>query len=153
MNRQLAYIQNYTEGSKYQNHKDFSTKDIARLVRQEVRKTYPAKMGYKISVQYDSFANWSSIDIRVKGVPFQLYNKEYAVLAMAGRWEEIQDKRLGEYTQEGERFIKTLEKIAGQYNYSDCDGMIDYFDVNYWSSVVIDWEAREMLMDKSVEVF
>lgn len=162
MNTESAYTQNYTEGKKYQDYKNLSTTEVAKLVRKEIREKYPAKKGWRISVTRDYFSMGSSIDISVKDAPIQLYNKEFASMAQAGKWEEIRNRQypsvhpddsLKEMTPEGELLLDTLKRIAEQYNYNDCDGMIDYFNVNFWVNVGVHWEERDRLRDKSIEQF
>lgn len=173
MNKENAYTQMYTEGKKYQDNKNLTTTEIAKLVRKEVRAKYPKKQGYSISVTCDYFSMGSSIDISIKDVPFQAFNEEYAKYYIAKDWNSISEqftnpqKRSHEpntngsinhwdfynkqiRTPEMDALTDDLKHIVEQYNFSDCDGMIDYFHVNYWADVSIHWEYKDMLVEKSI---
>lgn len=135
MNKELAYTQNYSEGEKYQDNKNLSTKDIAKLVRQEINKKYKKADGYKISVRCDYFAGGSAINVIVYKVPFAPYHYEYANYVISNGYSYRNDRQLPLYNEKMRAFIDELDRIVDQYNYSDCDGMIDYFNVNYYSNV------------------
>ena len=134
MTRQF-YTQQGWEGKEYT--RNLSTTAIAKLVRTEARKKYPSTKGYKISVTREYFSMGSSITVKVRKTPFPLYE-----LGEVRELVPMSDKMIKQpvATQEHKALLVDLKAIGNKYNYSDCDGMIDYFDVNFWLHVDIDHE-------------
>jgi hypothetical protein len=123
---------NYTgqgwAGDRYQD--GLSTKDIAARIRKTVNDNWPRKKGYRISVIYQSFSGGSSIDIRIKAAPFKIYNPAFD----GNNWKN-------QYTPELNELKDVLKDLAQSYRYSDSDGMIDYFNTNFYSDVQVWWEV------------
>lgn len=156
---------NYTgygwEGKNYKLHQ--STKDIAAEIRKNVRKLYPAKEGYKIGVTYESFAGGSAINIDIKAAPFQIHRAEWAKHYKHAKetrdWQPLQDfqdnfwdelraqgkydhrEYSAEYTEETMALRRALEKMGNSYRFNDSDGMIDYFDTNFYLHVQVHWQT------------
>lgn len=149
MSKEYAYTQNYTEGEKYQSSGSLSTTDIAKLIRKDLASAFPKKDGYAFSVITDYFSGGSSITVKVKSVPFTPYSQEYAQKVVdngykqrpASDWVYEMPHYRSFYNDIYKRFIDDVIRIVDSYNYSDCDGMIDYFDVNYYSSVSLSREV------------
>jgi hypothetical protein len=123
------YTQNGWKGEKYNG--DLSTKDIAKLIRKEIRTKYP-KM--KISVRTSHFSGGSSIDVTIQDCGFDPIHPEW------DPYEVSIDHKNPLYTEEAESLIKSLEKIGNQYRWDDSDGMVDYFNCNFYFDVAFDWE-------------
>ncbi len=153
-------VDNYTgyawAGSKYQH--GLTTKEIAAKVRAEIRAKYPIKDGYRIGVKYNSFSMGSSIDITVRAAPFKIYHPSFSKLAASNAsyqeydaWETSLgfDKRYNENrwaknkTIECNELLDDLKAMINAYRYDDSDGMIDYFNTNFYEHVTVDWEMSK----------
>ncbi len=161
MNKKNAYSHQYTEGEKYQESKNLTIKEITALVRKEIRVEFK---GWKISVSKETYAGGASINVNIKDSPIKLYNSEYARLKQledhGSAVREYTDQAFKSYditldsliyTDEGAVVLKRLKEIVEQYNFDDSDSMIDYFHVNYYSHVGVDWEAEDSLISQCVE--
>jgi len=137
------------EGSKYQTTRNLTTSETAKLIRQEINEKYSKKDGWKISVRTKLFAGGSSIDVWVVDTKIKVFQDDYAKLEIAKDWEGIRSIRWENqgYTEEFNKVLKDLEAIVNQYNYDDSDSMTDYFNVGFYSSVGIDWEAKKDLLN------
>jgi len=154
------YTQNATEWAKYQDVRNLRLTDIAKLIRKDL-KVFPK--WYKFSVKTSLYSGWGSIDVSIIESPFTCYSKAYKEyqetknynkyreycedyrrprIIYHDNWNstEIDKPESPEYTMAWENLIKWIEKIVRQYNFSDCDWMIDYFHVNFYSNVSFHWE-------------
>lgn len=142
-------ISNYTgharAGAKFK--KDLSRIEIAKLMREDIKVCgFTKKNGFVISVTCESYSGGGSIDIRVKQAPFKMLSQEYLDWDSnnrIGKKFEPLPYGVSEYTVNGKLLMDTLEHIHSSYRYSDCDGMIDYFDTNYYGHVDLDWDLRK----------
>jgi hypothetical protein len=130
-----GYTQNAWQGDKYESTKDLSTVEKAKLIRKEIRDKYPSKKGWKISVRSQYFSMGSSIDVFIEDMPFDPFNPKWK----PNNYENHEHI----YNEETEVILKDLESIGNQYNYSDCDGMIDYFNVDFYYHVQIAYSLRK----------
>jgi len=105
-------------GSKYQATKGLFTKDIAKLIREDLKQFKGCKFGVKSGI--------NNLDISINSVPFEvkraattleLLNNEYAT--------EV-------YTEEYWELVKQVKAIAEAYNYDDSDSMTDYFNTRFY---------------------
>jgi len=122
-----------------------STVEIAKRIRQDV-KDYARKHcpNLKTSITSQYFSMGSSIHIYIKECGFNPMNP----LFNANNYESNENI----YTEQAYELIKELKAIGNAYNYSDCDGMIDYFDVRFWFDVTFDYESIEKWRNKAKEV-
>ena len=104
-----------------------SRKDIATEVRRQLAIYYPSKAGYKFSV---TCSRGRGIDIKILKVPYKIVNAKY---------DPYIRNNEPRYNAEAIDLLKQAEAILEAYNYSDCDGMTDYFNVNFYSSVQYDY--------------
>ena len=140
MDKSAAYTDNYWEGGRYQESKRLSTVEIAKLVRKDVNELLKQKYpGVKVSIRHKYFAGGASITAEVKSIPFNPYTEEY----LKGNTIPLHGKI---YNEKGRDLMHDIKKAIDNYNYSDCDGMIDYSHVNYYSRVCIDWELEKELL-------
>lgn len=136
------YTQNGWTGDKYKevSEKNLSTVDIAKLIRKELKEKY---LGIKVSVRSEYFANGSSIDVYIKDCGFNPINPEWD----PGNYDLPMDQNQ-RYTDKAKQLLKELEKLGNKYRRSDCDGMIDYFDVNFWYNVSFDYDFEQECIRK-----
>ena len=150
----------YTDfGWEGKNHSfDRSLKEVAVIVRSYVKEKYPT---YKFSVRTSYASMCQELHVELKESPVEIYktfeeltdkdihwlvnrlianhlftldscysNQELKALCEKV-WEEHGNfyKRLNEVTQ---AVIDDVDAFVNSYNYQDCDGMIDYFDVDFY---------------------
>lgn len=152
--RSEFYTQNGWKGSKH----DWSqtTKEVAAIIRAYVKETYPT---YKFSVRFSTASMCSEIHVELVNAPMEIY-KQFEELtddevfhvwqvAENNSWVEHFDcldnehrkalKRaydeysfLKQYTEVVQTVINDVDREVKSYNYEDCDGMIDYFHVDFY---------------------
>lgn len=120
-------------GDKYD--KSLSTKEIARLVRKELKEKYPRA---KFSVA----SSHNNLSIKIKAVPFEVRSVEFIDYKNSGSTDGFyaiydQAHRL---SPEAQALLQSVEIICNAYRFNDCDSMTDYFRVNFWLSVEYDYE-------------
>ena len=152
-------IHNYSgygsEGSKYRENRNLSTKEIAALVRKEAR-AFAKKNGIKVSVRFDSFSGGSSIDMWIQEISFNPFTEEYMECLKAGKkveWERDWsfNGRPEKFNEKYNAILEELDRILNQYNFDDSDAMTDYFHVNYYGHVNTEWRMLEELEEKVIE--
>jgi hypothetical protein len=158
---QQQYVPNYTgqgwAGKNYKSGQD--TKTNTAEIRKIIRKLWPAKEGYRISVRMESYSGGSSINIDIKAAPFRVFRPEYTALYKQAtetrNWDTIrrlQDEQREmprndprrvesiEFTDDAMKLRKDLERLGESFRRNDSDGMIDYFDTNFYLHVGFHWE-------------
>lgn len=115
-------------GAEYDGSMD--VKDIAKLVRKALKAELP---GFKFSVNIDRFSGGEAIRVGLVEVPagfnMAVYSEDAA--AMYG------ESRAVVYSPELVELLKAAKDIVERWNYDDSNSMVDYFSVNYYSSVSI----------------
>lgn len=116
-------------GEKYD--RDMDVKDIAKLVRADIKKaikegTLPK--GVKFSVRIDRYSMGQSLNAYMTAWPGEVLVK-------------VEDEL--RYTKELEEALKVVRSIIKVYNFDDSDSMSDYFHVNFYSEVSVDYKLRE----------
>jgi hypothetical protein len=132
---QTFYTQNGWAGEQYETTKHLSTTEIAKIIRKELKTKFP---GCKFSTRSQYFSGGSSIDVDIKSCGFNPLNKDYFDFEKLSWAEKNNTHKPDRLTPEGKAFINAVESVGNNYNRSDCDGMIDYFSVNFWWSVQFD---------------
>ncbi len=153
--RSEFYTQNGWKGSNYSSNR--TLKEIAAIVRKYVKETYPT---YKFSVRTEYASMCQELHVDLKESPVEIYKSfdelteedKNAVRVKAAHngyfnlnswndaelkaeferiWEEHGNfyKAMNEVTK---AVVDDVDAVVNSYNYSDCDGMIDYFDVNFY---------------------
>ena len=106
-------------GAKYDATKDLCLKEIAKLVRKDLKDKFGS--GWKFSVRTRHYAGGRSLDVDVKTSPTPL---------RGAHTEEH-----GWFTPEGAEAHKAIEAILAAYNYDGSNCLIDYYDVRFYSHV------------------
>lgn len=141
--RSEFYTQYGWKGENYDRR--ISLKEIAVLVREFCKDFYS---DCRFSVTTDYFANGCSLDIALTEGPQAAYkapaewteDEQDEARRQEYRWKEIHESAeaierhratlfLSDYIKEA---TEAVADFANSYNYSDCDGQIDYFNVNFW---------------------
>lgn len=153
--RSQFYTEFGWEGSRHS--WDRSLKEVAQIIRAYVKEKYPT---YKFSVRTEYASMCQELHVDLKESPIEIY-KTYEELTAEDR-DELQKKmrynhlwNLDCWSQEEEKaeflkiweehgnFFKCLNEVTKSvindvdclvksYNYEDCDGMIDYFHVDFY---------------------
>ena len=159
--RSEFYTQNGWKGENYDIN--LRTKDIAAKVREFVKTVYPE---CKFSVTFDTASMCSEVHVTLMESPYrlnktfeeltddELYNGHYSYYYQFGRETDDNQKRhfLNQcYTPEVTKIMKDVDRFVSSYRYDDSDGMIDYFDTNFyyfgvkagkWNKPYVQNEAR-----------
>lgn len=153
--RQQFYTEFGWEGSNHQWGR--SLKEIAQIVRLYLKEKYPT---YKFSVRTSYASMCQELHVDLKESPVEIYKKAaelteedrndffrkatYNHLFSLKSWDrEAFEAEYDRITTEHGSFFKIMndltkavvqdvDNFVKSYNYSDCDGMIDYFDVDFY---------------------
>jgi hypothetical protein len=123
-------------GSKYDEVKSLTTTEIAKRIRADIKAALDngCLPMAKYSVRTEYFSGGSSIHVHVKELTFCPYTQAYLDADKAA-WRGFNDTTyVGAWLQAK----KAVERIVAAYNYDGSEPMIDYFHVNFYSSVDLD---------------
>ena len=127
-------------GTKYQ--EGLTGAAISATIRQDIKAAVSAGElpRAKYSVRLRSYSGGRSIDIVVSDVPFALFDERYL------RHELETPKHVYAHYPVGERrskelraLLTQLEAIGNAYNFDGSEIESDYFHVNFYLSVGVDW--------------
>ena len=140
--RDEFYTQNGWKGDKYDISR--STKDIAALVRAYVKSAYPE---CKFSVTYRSYAGGSSISV-------SLMEGTQAAL-LKGDSHDVNQYYIDRdtvMTPWAKAIMMDVNDVIKSYRFSDCDGMIDYFDTNFYYDLSVGrWSKPYAIVEAPVK--
>lgn len=153
--RHEFYTQNGWAGENYEPGR--SLKEIAQLVRSYIKRNYPT---YKFSVRTSYASMCQELCVEMKESPVEIYKPfdaltesekhdlirkmEYNHLFELTSWSDEELRREFEriWAENGNFYRQLNEQTAAvaadvddfvnSYNFSDCDGMVDYFHVNFY---------------------
>lgn len=131
--RRNFYTANGWEGSRYDNN--LSTKDVAAMVREYVKMQWPQ---YKFSIRTQYYSGGSAIHLTLVSGPEKAF-KDGATRTYISTMRNVEgfEKDLTEIVF---HVMSDVCDFMQSYNYDDSDGMIDYFDTNFYSHVYVgDW--------------
>ena len=122
------------EGSKYTYRQDI--KDIAKCVRADIKKAFGTRI--KASVTISRYSGGQSLNVSF--IPtFRIWNPEF-IAAYAADPHAYMGSLPPRYTQETTDVIAEIESIVAAYNYDRSDTQTDYFCVNFYGHVRVDWQ-------------
>lgn len=143
------------EGSRYDG--SLTLKEISQIVRAYIKEKYPL---YKFSVRTSYASMCQELHVTMKESPIEIYktideftNEDKSEFFRKAQhngywslscWNDTEFK--AEYnrivSEHGDFYrvmnevtkavVEDVDAFVHSYNYSDCDGMIDYFDVNFY---------------------
>lgn len=153
--RSQFYTENGWEGSNHSWNR--SLKEVAQIVRAYVKEKYPT---YKFSVRTSYASMCQELHVELKESPVTVYKTfeeldesdkndlirkmEYNHLFKLNSWNDAELKAEFEriWNENGNFYrcmneitkavVEDVDSFVKSYNYSDCDGMIDYFDVDFY---------------------
>lgn len=114
-------------GPKYQENMDI--KDIAKEVRKAIKMD-----GFKFSVKIKRFSGGQSLNVGIKVVP-----DDFPMVVMKESWNGYGSQ--WKYSPELEKLRDDIKAIINSYNYDGSDMMVDYFDVNFYGFVDVEYES------------
>lgn len=159
--RSEFYTQNGWKGSNYDIN--LGTKEIAAKVRQFVKEIYPE---CKFSVTFSTASMCSEVYVTLMESPYrlnktydeltndELYNGNHSYNYQFGRETDDRQKEYFLstcYTNTIKEIMETVDTFVKSYRYDDSDGMIDYFNTNFyyfgvkvgkWNKPYVQNEAR-----------
>ncbi len=145
-------------GARYEQVKKLSTTEIAKLIRADIKlaRKVETKLGtatgaeiamvdslaalatmpkcIKVSVRSEYFSGGSAIRVRVYNLP----EKGWGYVRETDRWGQPQRVPGPELSA----ILTALKEIHGAYNFDGSDAMVDYYHVNYYGQVEVDWRER-----------
>lgn len=129
-----GYSGNMVVGSKYNETCGLALKEIAKLVKSEIKSLYPK---VKFSVKTNNYSLGSSLDVTITDINFNPFTKEYQhhLDTNSKTWEGYRSEQYNERYLELEKKIRS---IIFQYNYNDDDIQSDYHDSGFHYAVSID---------------
>ena len=137
--RSEFYTQYGHKGSNYDMW--LSTKEIAKRVRDYVKMAFP-ECKFSVSVSRGNGLNVVLIKSPYKKsksfdelTEREMYDTQYSYCYRYGRSSTDSEKEQflnNCYSYEIREVLSQVNAFVKSYHFSDCDGMIDYFDVNFW---------------------
>ena len=118
--RSEFYTRNGWKGENYDWRRDL--KDIASIVRQYVKETYPC---FKFSVRMDR--NYNRLSVQIVEGPVKIAND----LMGSTIWKHRRADG-AEYPEVICQMADDVNSVVNSYNFEDIDGSIDYFSVGFW---------------------
>ena len=123
--RNEFYTQNGFKGSNYNSSR--TTKECAAEIRAYLKRTYP-DCKFSVTTHYASMC--SEIYVYLMSGPYAaLKTKEHCGL---NQYYLDRDQELTDWAK---AVMIDVNDCIKSYHFSDCDGMIDYFDVNFYYSI------------------
>jgi hypothetical protein len=107
---------NNFKGNKYTETQNLDIKEIAKLVRADLKQFKDCKF----SVSIERYSMGQSLNVYIMQTPFDVY-------------EYIEEER--KYTLRANNLVTEVKNILNQYNYDNSDSMTDYFDTRFYSDI------------------
>lgn len=127
-------------------NKFISTKDVARLVREQLKRELPE---WKFSVTYKGYSMGSSIDLRLMAGTEEVIASVDCYNARQG-YAQLNQYTFGEYavrngtwnngvhlTQRGWDVMATANRIISDYHWDESEPQTDYFCCNFYYHLCI----------------
>jgi hypothetical protein len=119
------------KGEKYEQHRQKPITEIAKLIREDIKAAIVSGEipKAKYSVRVHKYSGGRSINVVIKGAPFEIYGS-------------IMECGPAIFTEEARRVKEVVEAIRNAYNYDNSDAMTDFFSVHYYGAT--DYDSREL---------
>ena len=142
--RSEFYTQNGWKGSRYEMGR--STKDIAAAIRAYVKKSYP-DCKFSITTHYASMC--SEISVSLVSGPYEALRDGKGRHDVNYFYVE-RDEILTDWAR---AVMIDVNDCIKSYRWSDCDSMIDYFDVNFYYSLGVGkWDKPYTISTKAKKI-
>lgn len=121
-------------GNKYEDTKNLDIKEIAKMIRKDIKKALP---NLKTSVKISRYSMGQSIDVEIKNADFNPINEQYVrdMYSADGEYLYNNDTTASRFSVIGETTLNAVNQIVQAYNYDNSDSMTDYFDVRFYGQV------------------
>ena len=130
--RSEFYTANGWRGSRY--NSSISTKEIAAEIRSYLKSAYP-DCKFSVTTKYASMC--AAISVYLMSGPYEALRNGKSHKDLNYFYVE-KDEDLTEWAL---AVMNDVNDCIKSYHFSDCDGMIDYFDVNFYYSIGVGtWE-------------
>lgn len=146
----MGYTQNEFIGEKYEQGQDVAV--IAKKLRADIKEAVKAKKlpKGKYSVRIERFAGGCACRVTAKDLPFNPWSEEYLdCIQPDGTLKNWPPHGLAKRNStQAAVVLEILNSMLSAYRYDDSDGMIDYFDTNFYGNAEFDyqwakaWEKR-----------
>jgi len=140
------YTQNGWAGSNYHGYIPF--KEQTKILREGIKAMYPE---CKWSVSFETYSGGGSIHIALVEAPFKVFiNDNDGGYIQCNQYYLPEDKRI---TEKAKEVLIKVNDFINSYRYDDSDGMIDYFDTNFYYNLNIGkWDKPFKVVDRHVNV-
>lgn len=141
-------------GNKYEETKDLDVADIAKLVRKDIadaKKSGALPKGLKTSVKISRYAGGQSLRVIIKDLDDMDIFTQGAKDHIKETGCIFQYRPIDTYNEKFVQMKKTLEAIHESYNFDKSDSMTDYFHVNYYGQVELDYELKTVAIDRALK--
>ncbi len=156
---------------------DISLKEVAQIVRGYVKEKYPT---FRFSVRTEYASMCCELHVALTQAPFEPYKTAdelshedvYELWKFANKYSvnwnftnvfELNETTIAELTEayvagkfskilreDVAAMFKDVDAFVSSYRFSDCDGMIDYFDTNfYYFGVNVSWNKFKIVEKKA----
>jgi len=128
-----------------------STTEIAKRFRKQVSQGKKGKgvgqdipKDVKLSVKTQYFAGGSSINVNIKEIPrsWSLFNADF-IKTEKDEYGRPLNYRGEMWSPEVLGLLELLQGMLNSFNRQNIDAMSDYFDVNFYGFVGVDWELEK----------
>ena len=137
--RNEFYTQNGWNGKNYR--LDRTTKECAQEIRSYLKKAYP-DCKFSVTTHYASLC--SSISVYLMSGPYAALKTKDCHSPNTHYLDRDE-----ETTEWAKAILIDVDDVINSYRHSDCDGMIDYFDVNFWYDLGIGrWDKPYQINQK-----
>ena len=126
--RSEFYTQNGWKGDKYDSN--MSTKEIAAAIRAYLKQAYP-DCKFSVTTKYASMCR--AINVALMSGPYEALRNGKTHKSLNYFYIE----KYEDLTEWAVAVMIDVNDCIKSYRYSDCDGMIDYFDVNFYYNLYV----------------
>lgn len=131
-------------GSKYE--KGLNITEIAKRVRDDIKAAEKAgalPKGIKTSVRISRYSMGQSLNVTIKAMPgVQVMNRTRLEHDRDFPHRYPEGPGLELHTAEARAVVDALEALVGAYNFNGSEIQVDYFHVNFYGRVDIDWHLE-----------
>ena len=125
--RDEFYTQNGWKGANYDSNR--STGDVSKILREYVKRVYP---DHKFSITTQYYSGGSDIHVALMTAPYEALKngKQHSL----NQYYLKEDEAL---TPAAKRVMLDINRVINSYRMSDCDSMIDYFNVSFYYNLSV----------------
>ena len=120
-------------GNKYEQFKSMDIKEIAKFIRNDLKQFKDCK--FSVSIQ--RYSGGRSVHVKLMS---STNLKRFVNI----KYDSTQETRFN-FSKD---FKEKVESIINQYNYDKSYPMTDYFNVNFYSHLNIDYNFQKLIEDK-----